>query len=163
MNSGTEAAPGGRWLAARAGLPFLAQPTMVAGVIPGLIVARGGGVLQERIFGGGVMAVGAGLLLWCVRDFYASGRGTLASWDPPRRLVVVGLYRWSRNPMYLAVLTILLGWCLLAPSLTLLGYAGVVATAFHCRVIWGEEPWLARTFGDDWTAYARSTPRWLLR
>lgn len=153
----------GRSLAWRAGLAFIAQPTVVAGVIPGAIVARGGAALQGPALGSTVITVGTGLLLWCVRDFYASGRGTLAPWDPPKRLVVVGLYRWSRNPMYLAVLTILAGWCLLVPSTTLVAYAGAVGIAFQCRVIWGEEPWLARTFGEDWTAYTRSTPRWLLR
>lgn len=150
-------------LALRAGLAFLAQPTMVAGVIPGLIVARAGAVPQSRVLGSVVITLGAVLLLWCVRDFYASGRGTLAPWDPPTRLVVGGLYRWSRNPMYLAVLTILTGWCLLVPSMALVAYAGAVAIAFQCRVIWGEEPWLARTFGGDWAAYARATPRWFLR
>jgi protein-S-isoprenylcysteine O-methyltransferase Ste14 len=55
-------------------------------------------------------------LVWCVRDFYVSGRGTLAPWDPPTRLVIIGLYRFLRNPMYVAVLTILVGWALLYRS-----------------------------------------------
>ena len=56
------------------------------------------------------------MLLWCVRDFYVSGRGTLAPLDPPKRVVIVGLYRFVRNPMYVAVLTILVGWALLYGS-----------------------------------------------
>ena len=109
------------------------------------------------------IAVGAALLLWCVRDFYVSGRGTLAPWSPPRTLVVVGLYRYTRNPMYIAVLTILAGWALLYWSGGLALYAAVIACAFHLRVVLGEEPWLARTHGEDWRRYASAVPRWLLR
>jgi protein-S-isoprenylcysteine O-methyltransferase Ste14 len=57
-----------------------------------------------------LLAVGLVLLLWCARDFFVSGRGTLAPWDPPKRLVIVGLYRFVRNPMYIAVLILLAGW-----------------------------------------------------
>jgi protein-S-isoprenylcysteine O-methyltransferase Ste14 len=56
------------------------------------------------------------VLLWCVRDFYVSGRGTLAPWDPPKHLVVVGLYRFTRNPMYIGVLMVVGGWGLRAGS-----------------------------------------------
>ncbi len=59
-----------------------------------------------------LLGLGTVLLLWCVRDFYVAGRGTLAPWDPPRHLVTVGLYRVSRNPMYLAVLLVLTGWAI---------------------------------------------------
>ena len=58
------------------------------------------------------LTIGVFLLLWCVRDFYVAGKGTLAPWDPPRRLVIVGLYRRSRNPMYVAVSLVLIGWAL---------------------------------------------------
>jgi protein-S-isoprenylcysteine O-methyltransferase Ste14 len=100
-------------------------------------------------------------LLWCVRDFYVSGRGTLAPWDPPRRVVAVGLYRYSRNPMYVGVTLMLLGWATAFAVPGLFVYAAVVAVGFHLRVVLGEEPWLARTHGAEWDEYARRVPRWL--
>jgi protein-S-isoprenylcysteine O-methyltransferase Ste14 len=108
-----------------------------------------------------MLVAGIGLLLWCVRDFYVAGRGTLAPWAPPERLVIVGLYRLSRNPMYIAVLIILSGWSTLFASRTLWIYAALVAIGFHLRVTLGEEPWLARTHGATWAAYRAHVPRWL--
>src|SRR5687768_2872229 len=70
-----------------------------------------------------VLIIGIVLLLWCVRDFYVAGKGTLAPWSPPQNLVTVGLYRYSRNPMYIAVTFILAGWVLGFRSSTLLIYA----------------------------------------
>jgi protein-S-isoprenylcysteine O-methyltransferase Ste14 len=99
-------------------------------------------------------------LLWCVRDFYVSGKGTLAPWAPPRVLVDVGLYRYSRNPMYVSVMLILLGWAAAFRSRGLLLYALAVLAAFHLRVVFGEEPWLARTHGERWQQYARRVRRW---
>ena len=108
------------------------------------------------------LAAGFALLLWCVRDFYVSGKGTLAPWSPPRHLVTVGLYRYSRNPMYLAVTMMLAGWAVCFWSPTLAIYAGSVIVGFHLRVVFGEEPWLARTHGAAWDEYKRKVPRWLL-
>jgi protein-S-isoprenylcysteine O-methyltransferase Ste14 len=105
--------------------------------------------------------IGAVLLLWCVRDFYVAGRGTLAPWAPPRNLVVVGLYRYSRNPMYVAVILILCGWAIGFRSPALGIYALVVGLGFHLRVVFGEEPWLARTHGEGWIQYKARVPRWL--
>ena len=73
---------------------------------------------------------------------------------------MVGLYRHVRNPMYVAVVTILLGWSAAFGSKGLLGYAAVIAVAFHLRVVFGEEPWLARTHGAEWEEYVRRVPRW---
>jgi hypothetical protein len=86
-------------------------------------------------------------LLWCVRDFYVRGRGTLAPWSPPLRLVVDGLYRYTRNPMYVAVVLILLGWAATFDVHALYACAAAVAVAFHLRVRLHEEPFLARTHG----------------
>jgi protein-S-isoprenylcysteine O-methyltransferase Ste14 len=71
------------------------------------------------------------------------------------------LYRFSRNPMYIAVTLILLGWSLTFGLRGLLAYALVVAIAFQLRVVLGEEPWLARTHGQQWTDYVRRVRRWL--
>ncbi len=145
----------------RALASFLACPAMVAGLVP-ILLARGQSphaawlIVSLPALGLGIFA-----LVWCVRYFYVSGRGTLAPWDPPKRLVIVGLYRWMRNPMYVAVLTILFGWALLYRSWQLAVYAIVVAVVFHLRVILHEEPWLKRQFGADWDAYAARVSRWL--
>jgi len=147
----------------RAVFAFLALPAVVAGLVPALIVR---GATPDRGFlsaGTALLSAGGFLLLWCVRDFFVSGRGTLAPWDPPKHLVVVGLYRHVRNPMYLAVLTVLAGWSLLYASGRVAIYAALIAVLFHVRVIAHEEPWLSRQFGAEWDAYRASVPRWLPR
>jgi protein-S-isoprenylcysteine O-methyltransferase Ste14 len=96
-----------------------------------------------------------------VRDFYRTGKGTLAPWDPPKKLVIVGLYRFVRNPMYTGVLGCVAGWSLIAGSPVLAVYTMVLAVAFHLRVIIYEEPTLARLFGDDWAHYRATVHRWL--
>jgi protein-S-isoprenylcysteine O-methyltransferase Ste14 len=108
------------------------------------------------------LGLGLGLLLWCVRDFHVAGKGTLAPWAPPRHLVTIGLYRFSRNPMYVAVTFMLIGWAICFASRALAIYAGCVALAFHLRVVFGEEPWLARTHGRAWDEYRARVPRWLI-
>lgn len=138
---------------------FLALPGVVAFLVPWLLRPAG-----ARLGAAGAVPFGLGvaLLLWCVRDFHVVGRGSLAPWAPPERLVVVGAYRLTRNPMYVAVLLILVGWALAAGAARLWTYAGVVAVAFHLRVVLGEEPWLARRHGAQWAAYRAAVPRWLL-
>jgi protein-S-isoprenylcysteine O-methyltransferase Ste14 len=101
------------------------------------------------------------LLAWCVRDFYVAGKGTLAPWSPPQRLVTTGPYRVSRNPMYIAVLLVLWGWAIGFHSRAIAIYAVVAMLVFHLRVVIGEEPWLARTHGDAWLAYKGHVARWL--
>jgi protein-S-isoprenylcysteine O-methyltransferase Ste14 len=71
------------------------------------------------------------------------------------------VYRFSRNPMYVGVLLILIGWTLAFRSRSLLIYTVVVAILFHARVVTNEEPWLARTFPDEWPRYTARVPRWL--
>lgn len=144
----------------RALLAFLALPGVVAFAVP-LLIAATEPVHRPVLRSGGVLVLAGGaLLLWCVRDFLVAGKGTLAPWDPPRRLVVVGAYRHVRNPMYVGVLTLLAGWAMLFASWRLLAYAVVVAGAFHVRVIRHEEPWLAARFGADWQRYRTNVRRW---
>ena len=147
----------------RALIAFLALPCVVAGLIPFLIASgdkqRHGGF----VIGFGVLALGVVLLLWCVRDFYVAGKGTVAPWDPPKQLVVVGLYRFVRNPMYVAVLTVVLGWTLVFGSTWLTFYVVALAMAFHLRVLLYEEPRLRQQFATEWTAYFSAVPRWLPR
>lgn len=139
-------------------MAFLALPGTVAFAIPLLWLAPRDQSLEAMgIF---PLTIGVILLLWCVRDFYVAGRGTLAPWAPPRELVVVGLYRFSRNPMYIAVVLVLLGWAVAFRSPLLTIYTLAIAIAFHLRVVFGEEPWLARTHGDRWFRYKHEVPRW---
>ena len=144
----------------RAVLAFLVLPGTVAVLVP-LLIFRPDAVQPFDMLGVIPLAIGAVLLLWCVRDFYVAGRGTLAPWAPPRQIVVIGLYRFSRNPMYLAVLLMLCGWALAFRSRPLWIYALAVMVGFHLRVVLGEEPWLARTHGEQWVRYKAEVPRWL--
>ena len=147
----------------RALIAFLALPGVVAGVVPALLASADARRGSGSVYGFALLLLGLFLLLWCVRDFLVSGKGTLAPWDPPKNLVVVGLYRVVRNPMYMAVVTLVAGWSLAAGSPWLAGYAVVLACGFHLRVILHEEPWLRRQFGPDWDAYSASVRRWLPR
>jgi len=138
---------------------FLALPGVVAFAVP-LVWLKPD---RPIAWPGAVLAsIGTALLLWCVIEFYAAGRGTLAPWSPPRRLVTTGLYRWSRNPMYIGVLLILWGWAAGFRSRGLSIYALAAMIAFHLRVVLAEEPWQARQFGEEWTRYKSSTPRWII-
>jgi protein-S-isoprenylcysteine O-methyltransferase Ste14 len=108
-------------------------------------------------------AIGCGLagVLWCFWHFAVTGRGTPAPFDPPRRLVVRGLYRVVRNPMYLSVLTAVAGQALLLGSWAIARYALAGLVFFHVFVIGVEEPGLRARFGADYEAYCRAVRRWI--
>ena len=144
----------------RALVAFLVLPGMVAFMIPATWLWYTGRTQLDQPLGLVVLGVGVVGLLWCVRDFYVSGKGTLAPWAPPKKLVIVGLYRYSRNPMYVSVVLVLLGWAISFGLPALYIYALLVVTAFHIRVVRGEEPWLARTHSTDWERYVSQVPRW---
>jgi protein-S-isoprenylcysteine O-methyltransferase Ste14 len=117
-------------------------------------------VAGSLLLGVPIALLGLAVLLWCVRDFYVVGKGTLAPWDPPARLVVVGLYRYVRNPMYVGVLTLVLGWSIAAGSRNLALYCAVLAVGFHLRTILYEEP-RPGLFGPDYERYCAIVPRWI--
>lgn len=148
-------------LAWRALLAFLALPGIVAFAAPVAGVLLTTAHPQFAATGLLLLVPGLALLLRCVVEFVRRGRGTLASWDPPVRLVDSGPYRFSRNPMYVAVLAIVSGWALGFHSPGLAAYAAALAVGFHIRVVTFEEPWLARTFPDQWRTFRERTPRWL--
>jgi protein-S-isoprenylcysteine O-methyltransferase Ste14 len=148
-------------LLARAILAFLILPGTFAFLVPLFLLAPGGPKTFIDAWAFIPLAIGFGLLLWCVREFYAAGRGTLAPWAPPQHLVETGPYRFSRNPMYIAVLLLLCGWAVGFRSGTLAIYAIAVVFAFHLRVVFYEEPWLARAHGERWTIYKAHVPRWI--
>ena len=147
----------------RAIFAVLVLPGVFAGLIPWWIVQSDPARSRGLTAGTALMIVGVGILFWCVRDFLVVGKGTLAPWDAPKRLVIVGLYRFVRNPMYVGIILLLAGWCLRSGSKWLWAYLVVLTIAFHLRVVLFEEPWLAREFPDDWNAYTRKVRRWLPR
>jgi protein-S-isoprenylcysteine O-methyltransferase Ste14 len=144
----------------RALLSFLLLPGLVAFIVPAWMAwpLRGRAL---HLVGVPPFVAGVALLLWCVREFAVAGKGTLAPWDPPQHLVVSGPYRISRNPMYVAVTLILIGWAGAFQTRAHWYYALVVVAAFHARVVLAEEPWAARTFGVEWQRYKERVPRWL--
>ena len=110
-----------------------------------------------------LLAAGLAVLLRCMWDFAVAGRGTPAPIDPPKELVVRGLYRYVRNPMYVAVGSILAGEAILFRSQALLVYAAVVVLFFTALVIVYEQPTLERKFGDSYRRYRREVPAWFPR
>ena len=141
-------------------LAFLACPTVVGFGVPLALLALDAHPGRGHSGGWALVVLGVAALLACVRDFYVVGKGTLAPWAPPSRLVVVGLYRHVRNPMYLAVLTLVGGLALLGGSVRVLAYGVVLALVFDARVRWAEEPRLASAFGPDWASYRAAVRRW---
>ncbi len=146
----------------RAITAFVAIPGLVAFVIPVATGILTGHPMQHEVPAAVLVLVGTALLVWCVREFYVAGRGTLAPWARPKHLVTTGPYRFSRNPMYVATLTILMGWCLLWDSPGLHIHAFVTLVVVVARVCLLEEVWVGRQFGPEWERYRARTPRWLL-
>jgi protein-S-isoprenylcysteine O-methyltransferase Ste14 len=107
--------------------------------------------------------VGACIECWCAWDFAVTGRGTPAPFDPPKELVARGLYQRVRNPMYVGVMSILLGEALLFVSRFMLTYSLIVFVGFNLFVLIYEEPTLRRKFGESYERYCRAVPRWLPR
>jgi protein-S-isoprenylcysteine O-methyltransferase Ste14 len=107
-----------------------------------------------------VAALGGGLALSCILSFALLGKGTPAPFDPPRRLVVRGPYRFVRNPMYLGAAIALTGAALFYESTALAGYAGAFLLVTHAFVLLYEEPTLRATFGAEYDAYCRRVGRW---
>ncbi len=104
---------------------------------------------------------GALIYTWCIWDFATFGRGTPAPIDPPTRLVIRGLYRFSRNPMYVGVLTLIAGWSLLFLSSSIALYGAAVGVGFHLFIRHYEEPKLLELFGDEYREYRKRVRRWV--
>jgi protein-S-isoprenylcysteine O-methyltransferase Ste14 len=152
--------------AAAGSLVFLVLvPGVVAGLVPWLLT---GWQVREplpywlplRVAGWILLAAGVFVLLQAFVRFVVEGLGTPAPVAPTERLVVGGLYRYVRNPMYLAVAAIIVGQALLLGQPILLLYAGAFAVAVAAFVHWYEEPTLRRQFGEQYEAYQRAVPAW---
>ena len=144
------------------------QPGVVTVLIPyWLISSRGAGVPSSyealRYLSFPLIVIGVTGLLWCIWDFFSVGRGTISPIDPPKHLVVRGLYRYVRNPMYVAVVTTLTGEAIFFLSMPVLIEAGVFIVLAHLFVTCYEEPALRRRFGKSYERYLQRVGRWIPR
>jgi protein-S-isoprenylcysteine O-methyltransferase Ste14 len=116
-----------------------------------------------QIAGAALVLAGGAIDLWCVLAFAVQGRGTPAPFDPPRRLVVRGPYRFVRNPMFIGAALALGGAAMYFASPWLAVYDALFVAILHLFVVAYEEPHLARLFGDDYATYRSRVRRWLPR
>lgn len=142
---------------------LLIAPGVVAGLVPWWLT--GWDVDHElsaplRVAGGALTALSAAVLLHSFGKFVLEGIGTPAPVAPTERLVRGGLYRYVRNPMYLAVIGAIAGQAVLLGQFELLIYAGAIQLIFVAFVHWYEEPTLSRQFGSDYDAYRQQVPAW---
>ena len=141
------------------------QPGVVAGLVPYWIVKNQPILSREisLIRGVGVLVFVLGLMIMiaCIVRFGVEGRGTLSPVDPTQRLVVGGLYKFSRNPMYVGVMMILIGESIIFQSKNLWIYSGVVLVIFHVFILVHEEPRLRKDFGEAYTQYCKKVRRWI--
>jgi protein-S-isoprenylcysteine O-methyltransferase Ste14 len=139
-----------RWLLAAYGINPLWPADSAAGTI-----ARTAGVIT--------FLIGLALFGWCLYLFAARGKGTLAPWDPPRKLVVSGPYRYVRNPMISGVLFIIAGQALVHGSRTLGMWFLTFLVINQIYFMISEEPMLESRFGKDYRVYKENVPRWIPR
>jgi protein-S-isoprenylcysteine O-methyltransferase Ste14 len=147
---------------------FVVAPCTLAGLVPWWITDW---QLQPPFFdleltrGVGAIVIVAGVLALvdAFARFALQGLGTPAPIAPPRNLVVTGLYRHVRNPIFVAVVAIILGQALLMGDWRLIVYGAVLWLAFHVQVVVYEEPTLEQTFGSEYEAFCAAVPRWIPR
>jgi protein-S-isoprenylcysteine O-methyltransferase Ste14 len=147
---------------------LLIAPVTVAGLVPWWITRWRmeppfGDLPFLRVVGVFVTLAGVPVLLDSFARFAIQGLGTPAPVFPTRHLVVQGLYRYVRNPMYVAVVAVVLGQALLFGSLRLLEYGAIVWLFFHLFVLAYEEPTLRSTFGEEYKTFCAHVPRWIPR
>ena len=143
-------------------------PGFVAGMVPWWIShwrveAALLGLPVIRPAGGALLALGVTGLLDSFARFAIQGIGTPAPVFPTRHLVVTGLYRYVRNPMYAAVVSAILGQGLIFGNIPVLEYGGVVWSLFHLFVLIYEEPTLKASFGSEYRIFCAEVPRWVPR
>jgi len=142
---------------------FLVAPCTVAGLVPWLITGWDDSVRGWRAVAGWIMiALGVGFMIHAFLRFVAA-LGTPAPIAPTERLVVSGVYRFVRNPMYLALFTAIAGQSLVFASTALLAYAVLVLAVTAAFVKAYEEPTLRQRFGQEYDEYCANVPGWLPR
>lgn len=139
------------------------HPGVVTVLVPYLLLGKTAAWNAPPLVLFGVLLISCGTLILgiCIFQFGDEGKGTLSPFDPTKVLVTRGVYRYSRNPMYVSVAVIMAGECLLFNSRELIWYTVSVVIGFHLFVIWHEEPRLKRDFGEAYEAYARKVRRWM--
>lgn len=144
---------------------FVLVPGTFAGVIPWWITRWNLSYSNTGLMIAGGLLAGAGLiaLVASFARFALDGLGTPAPVAPPGTLVVTGLYRHVRNPMYVGVMATILGQALIFYNPGLVAYGVAVWLAFHAFILMYEEPTLRVGFGDQYTAYFAAVPRWIPR
>jgi protein-S-isoprenylcysteine O-methyltransferase Ste14 len=143
------------------------QPGLVAGLIPYWIL--GSKIKNSFVkpfygyqYAGTILfIIGFVIMLSCIINFAVKGRGTLSPADPTKHLVATGLYKFSRNPMYIGVLLILTGEAIFFQSADLWIYTLFVFMAFNAFILLHEEPRLKKDFGEDYKNYCRKVRRWI--
>ena len=141
-------------------------PGIVAGLLPWLITGWHQGSTRPAVLtaaGGVLTGAGCLVLLSAFGRFVLEGIGTPAPTAPTQHLVIGGLYRYVRNPMYLALQAIIVGQVALLDRPVLLPYAAAVLAATMAFARWYEEPALTRQFGEEYLAYRRQVPGWIPR
>jgi len=130
--------------------------------LPRWIVGTGA-FADPRPLGWIVIGLGGVIAFGCALEFALRGLGTPAPFDPPRRLVISGFYRWVRNPMYVGMGIVLIGQAITFPMLTttMLVMAVILWGAVTLFIIGYEEPTLREKFGDDYIEYCRHVRRWI--
>jgi protein-S-isoprenylcysteine O-methyltransferase Ste14 len=146
------------------GFAFFGGPTIVAGVVPWLLTRwqADDQSLALKLLGGVALAAGAALVLETTARFAFQGRGTPAPWAPPERFVTRGSYRFTRNPMYVGVLALIVGQALLLGREILFAWAAAAWLLFQLFLLLEEEPGLRKRFGTEYEDYRARVPRWLL-
>ena len=154
---------------------ILLLPFLVTVVIPAIVLWLTGpdtlGLWQSApatrvglpVLGGALLCLGLVLVVATIRLFVTVGKGTLAPWNPPQRLVVRGVYRRVRNPMISGAFFVLLGEAVLAASLPLLVWFAAFVVVNIVYIPLAEEPGLVKRFGDEYLAYRQNVPRWVPR
>jgi len=141
---------------------FLVAPVVVAGLIPWWLTGFAASPVWApiRAFGIVLVSIGAMALVFSFVRFVVEGVGTPAPVAPTEHLVVGGLYRHVRNPMYVAVVAVIVGQALVLGEATLLAYASIAGAAMAAFAHWYEEPALFRRFGESYETYRQNVPAW---
>jgi protein-S-isoprenylcysteine O-methyltransferase Ste14 len=147
---------------------FVVAPLGLAGFVPWWVTQwefrpAFFGVDLTRILGGLLIVVGAPGIVDSFARFALEGLGTPAPIAPAQKLVVTGLYRYVRNPIYIALVAVIFGQALLFGDLRLLRYGGLLWLFFHVWVVVIEEPTLKQTFGTEYQNFRTNVPRWIPR